>query len=65
MAPCIPTHRPVLTATRVAIVVAAAAVASSVFLVLGALPAIAAPSCVLVQAQPEQPQPELQLPRAL
>jgi hypothetical protein len=65
MAPCIPTFRPLFTATRIAIAVATVAVASSVFLILGALPAIAAPSGALAQVQADQSQPEFQLPRAL
>jgi len=35
MAPAIPTHRPLLTATRLALLVAVAASASSVYLAVG------------------------------
>jgi hypothetical protein len=42
MAPAIPTHRPLLTATRVAMMVAAVACASSVYLAVSSGKALAA-----------------------
>ena len=41
MAPSIPTHRPFLTATRLAVSIAVAACASSVYLALGTAWAVA------------------------
>lgn len=42
MAPCIPTYRPTFTATRLAVTVAVLAMASSIYLVSSAPPAMAA-----------------------
>lgn len=41
MAPSIPTHRPLVTATRVSVSIAVAACASSLYLVLGSAWAVA------------------------
>ena len=49
MAPSIPTHRPLMTATRVAVLVAVVASASSVYLALGSGSAQAAQAALAAQ----------------